>query len=244
MFFWNEKSIRWMEEAANYTGYYQKLAERISPYLKKDDTVCELGCGLGFLACALAPKVTHITAVDISGLAIANLGEKVAAGQIVNITPVVADWRTWHPHKYSRNGKFDVVLLSYFNALKRDWAQVLKLADRTIIAVLPNGESSAKMICKQYNPFCEDEEGRETVSNVMPFLKDENIPYQLISFDSEYGQPLRDLADAYNYLSHYHIGGEDGIKDYLHERLMPLNYGYYLPKLKKSGIIVIDLKSI
>lgn len=237
MFFWDEKSIRWMDEAANYTGYYQKLAERISPYLRKDDTVCELGCGTGYLACVLAPKIAHITAVDISDLAIAKFREKLTAAHIDNITPVAADWRTWQPQGYSKNGKFDVVLLSYFNALIRDWPQVLKLAQRGIIAVLPNEESP----CRQHNPLFNDEEGRETVSNVIPFLKAKSIPYQLLAFDSEFGQPVRDWTDAFEYLSHYYVGDEAGIKDYLHKHLVEREGRYYLPKLKKSGIIIIDL---
>lgn len=244
MFFWDEDNLRWMEDAANYTGYYQKLAKMILPYVKKEDTVCELGCGPGYLACALAPGVSQITALDISGLAIAKLGEKLASNHIANIRPVLADWHTWQPREYSPNGKFDVVLLSYFNALKRDWSRILELADRVIIAVLPDGERGFKMTCKNYDPLGEDEEGRETVVNVIPFLKNENVPYQLIGFDAEYGQPVRDLADAYNFLSHYYLSDEAAIKDYLQKQLMPLENGYYLPKLKKSGIIVIELKSM
>jgi len=241
MFYWDEENIRWMEEAAAYTGHYQKLSNIILPYLKRDDTVCEIGCGLGHLACVLAPKVAHVTAVDISDLAVSKLKERVAANNITNLTPVFADWSTWMPQEHTKNGKFDVVLLSYFSAIKRNWPQMLKLADRSVIAVLANGESGNKMACKQYNPIYEDKEGRETVLNVIPFLRNEKIPYELIKCDTDYGQPVRSLEDAYNYVARYYLGDEKVIKEYLQENLVPLENGYYLPKLKKSGIIIIDI---
>lgn len=243
MLTWDENNIRWMEDAATHTNYYEKLLEYIAPYLKADDQVCEIACGLGHLACAIADQVEYVTAIDISPEVIAKTREKAIRDNIINLSAVECDWRLYKQKGCNENVKFDVVLLSYFSALKKNWKEISSLSNRLIIAVLANGESGTKLKSKLYKPIFEDEDknGRETIYNVVPFLEENNIPYELIECEIEYGQPLQSLEDAYDYVTRYYNVDETEKNQFLQNRLVSTNDGYYLPKLKKSGILIVKV---
>ena len=238
MFIWSKDTICWLEEAASYTNYYNQLAAYIEPYLKPYFNVCEIGCGLGHLACAISPNVKSITAVDINDSAIDKVIEVSQKLNITNITPIVANWVNWQPQI-----KYDIVMLSYFNAVKSNWQELKKLTKRYIIAILSNGESGSNLICNQYDPIYESEHGRENIFNVTAFLNKNHIKYRLIEQELEFGQPLNDWEDAFKYVKHYYLATNEEINKYLKTYLIPMNERYYLPKLKKSGIIIIDLEN-
>jgi len=243
MLTWDENNIHWMEDAAAHTNYYEKLLEYIAPYLKVGDQVCEIACGLGHLTCAIANKVDYVTAIDISPEVIAKTREKAMRDNITNLSTVECDWLLYKQENHSENAKFDVVLLSYFSALKKNWKEISSLSNRLIIAVLANGESGTKLKSKLYKPIFEDvdKNGRETIYNVVPFLEENNIPYELIECEIEYGQPLQSIEDAYKYVARYYSAGEAETKQFLQKRLVSTDKGYYLPKMKKSGILIIKV---
>ena len=62
MFEWTEERVSFMADACERTDFHEKLAALLSPYLKKTDSVCDAGCGLGYLSLALSPLVGHVTA--------------------------------------------------------------------------------------------------------------------------------------------------------------------------------------
>ena len=236
-FVWSPERVKWLEDAAEYSGYYNKLAEQIAPFLEPDFSICEIGCGLGYLACALAPMVKHVSAIDISHKAIAKASMLADRKKISNITLLEKDWRSFQTAK-----KFDAVIICYFSAVRANWSQLEKLSSKYIIAILANGKSGTNLISNQYNPSLEDPQGRDTVPNVTAYLRRKNISYKLIEQQLEYGQPLKDYEDGVAFVKEYYaIKGRENIKAYLEENLQSLGMGYYLPKQKKSGIIVIDL---
>jgi len=237
MFIWDEDNIRWMEAAADCTGYYEELARIVEPYLMKKDKICEIGCGLGHFACAIAPIVSHVTAVDISEKAIERVKNLVEKKEITNLTPIHGDWTQF----VEENGDcFDVVMLSYISALRKNWEELRKLTKGQIIAVLANGESGTGLQSALYNPIFEDTSGRDTIINVIPFLEARGISYKLIECELEHGQPLEDIEDAYNFTSRYYKEKEVDLRGYLQRSLLPQNNRYYLPKIKKSGILIIE----
>lgn len=237
MFIWSDQTIGWFQDAAEYTHYYDHIAEHIRPFLKKDDTLCEIGCGLGYFSAALASKVHHITAVDISNRAICQMKKNLETRQITNVALIEANWLNWQPEK-----KFDAIIISYFNAIRKNWLKLTQLSRKYIIAVLANGQSSNNLICKNYSFQPNNEFERETVANVSDFLQTNHIPYTLIELELEFGQPLANYASAKQFLRHYYaMENEEKITAYLQKNLQLLSDGYYLPKIKKSGIIIIDL---
>lgn len=61
---WTEQTIRWYCDAAVYTGFFHHLAGLLQEYLPQEETVCDLGCGIGCLALELAALGYRTTAVD------------------------------------------------------------------------------------------------------------------------------------------------------------------------------------
>lgn len=241
MFLWDEDNIRWMEEASEATGYYEELSRLILTYLKPSDRVCEIGCGLGHLACAIAPYVKHITAIDINEKAIEKVGEKVKNKGLVNVTPVSMDWTKWeNVASVNEEPVVDVILFSYISAVRKDWDRLKSFGGRRIIGILSNGSSGTGLTGSLYTKDLERNERRDTIDNVLPFLVERGIPYELIECELEYGQPLKDKVDAENFVKRYYREEMVDLEGYLAHRLIPRKDGFYLPKIKKSGILVID----
>lgn len=88
MFRWTDDMIRFMADAADKTDFHRRLASELLPWLHPDDTVCDAGCGLGYLSLALAPHVRHITAAERDAAALAVLERELAARHIENVTPL------------------------------------------------------------------------------------------------------------------------------------------------------------
>ncbi len=241
MFRWDEENIRWLEEAAAVTNYYQKLAERIAPYLKHTDKLCEIGCGLGHLACAVAPEVKQVTAIDIDQLAIAKLREKISCGNIKNLIPVQENWLDFSINNQLAEQKFDVVLLSYINVFKESWEALRSLSKGLIIAILANGSSSIELANDQQE--ITREKHKEKIADIIPWLRENKLSYELIDCELEYGQPLASLEDAESYLARYYKADTSEIKEYLDQHLLVDGAKYYLPKKRKSGILIIDINS-
>ena len=241
MFRWDEENIRWLEEAAAVTNYYQKLAERIAPYLKHTDKLCEIGCGLGHLACAVAPEVKQVTAIDIDQLAIAKLREKISCGNIKNLIPVQENWLDFSINNQIAEQKFEVVLLSYINVFIKNWEALRSLSKGLIIAILANGSSGIELANNQQRITHENR--KEKIADIIPWLRKNKLSYEFIACELEYGQPLLSLEDAESYLRRYYQAAKTEINSYLAQHLLANGTKYYLPKQKKSGILIIDINS-
>ena len=60
--------------------------------IKRDDTILDIGCGPGILTIPLAHKAKHVTAVDISPIALKSLEKKAIEDGLNNITYISKKW--------------------------------------------------------------------------------------------------------------------------------------------------------
>mgnify|MGYP002675017829 FL=1 len=90
MFEWTEERVSFMADACERTDFHTKLAALLSPYLKRTDSVCDAGCGLGYLSLALAPLVGHVTAAERDDRALDVLRCQLAQRDIRNVTPLLS----------------------------------------------------------------------------------------------------------------------------------------------------------
>jgi ubiquinone/menaquinone biosynthesis C-methylase UbiE len=90
---WNERVESWEEVAASGTflAIRDRIVELAEP--RRDDLVVDLGAGTGLLALALAPRVRHLVAVDISEPMLERLDDRAATDGLANVEPLVADLR-------------------------------------------------------------------------------------------------------------------------------------------------------
>ena len=61
---WNKRKIEWYERAANYSSFHLQLTTKIESYIKQDESIIELGCGLGYVAENLYNHGYSILAID------------------------------------------------------------------------------------------------------------------------------------------------------------------------------------
>ena len=64
MFVWTPDMIRFMQAANEKSDYHARLAAILTPKLPGCRTLCDAGCGLGYLSLALAPYVRRVTAAE------------------------------------------------------------------------------------------------------------------------------------------------------------------------------------
>ena len=84
--YWNKRAALYDEQVKDeYADAYEETISRSLAYCKDSDEVLEIACGTGIVTLALAERVKHITAVDISEEMIARLSEK-AGGSVQNLT--------------------------------------------------------------------------------------------------------------------------------------------------------------
>ena len=97
MFEWTEERVSFMADACERTDFHEKLAALLSPYLKRTDSVCDAGCGLGYLSLALSPLVGHVTAAERDDRALDVLRRQLVRRHIRNVTPLCTDVLAYTP---------------------------------------------------------------------------------------------------------------------------------------------------
>lgn len=63
MFYWTDEKIDWYERASRYTSFHKLLSDEIEKLSNKDESILELGCGLGHVS-ALLSSNHPIVALD------------------------------------------------------------------------------------------------------------------------------------------------------------------------------------
>ncbi|MEG0292600.1 MAG: class I SAM-dependent methyltransferase [Anaerovoracaceae bacterium] len=214
MFIWTNESIRWYERAANHSNFYHKLAAQISPYLNKDDSLCDLGCGLGYLSIALSPYVNRITSIDIDSRPLKVLSQNIKSMKIKNINPCHQN-----AMELSNNpaNKWDTLVLCYFGQILNpsDFDYFYSLCHKQII-IIAN---------KNWQEILE-------------------LPPHLIikreSLSLNFNQPFNNPEEARMYFAHYLRGKTHGtVEDRMKELVEDGAGNLFLPKEKQMDIIVI-----
>lgn len=226
MFLWNDKSLKWMRDAANYTNYYTIISEQLKDILTEESSVCEIGCGIGYLSLNMAKYVKDILAVDVSEKALETMKEEMNDREITNIQIINADWHNLLDY-YGEN-KFHITMYSNFTAITTDWEKLKAITSRYIVAVLPRVQNP------NYGK-------RETLSNAMEFLDDSGIDYQCITHDLQFGQPFYDENEIDEYLKLYKVNSAEDKKEEIMNHPLTKEGFYFLDKIKKSGTLIIKL---
>lgn len=226
---WDENSSRRFLDASVYSGFHKALARKIIPYLYPDDTLCDIGCGLGRLDLELAPHVSEILAIDVSEYAVNTLKRDANRAGLKNISVRCGD-------AAELTSGFDVILLSLFGIY--DTFGTLGLCRRRFIRIVSASKKSGLY----------PERHRREVKDAVPLVQNEldaqGIEYKLELCSFEFGQPLRTWQDAASFvLSNAPEAGPGEIDIFLDENIERTGRGdfpYYLPYLKELGIFIID----
>lgn len=242
MFLWTEESIKWIDQAAIYTGYYKKLANAIKEYLSPSDHICEIACGTGHLAMELSPYVRKINAVDISEQAIefamkkkSTLKEGTIGG---NVYFKACDWQ-----EYCTDKNFDVIIFTYFGIQEEQWKALQDSTQRCIIAALPfektwrrSSEFKKEEVTDEKKENC-----IETVEGLLKVIEINKLNYEMETLTIEFGQPFNNEKEIEDYLDHYYPSLNENERSEKKNKIQKKGRIVYLPKKKNLAIIKVVL---
>jgi len=229
---WTNQSIRWFTDASEYTNFHKNLVTKIIPYVKPKDTLCDVGCGLGRLDIYLASHVSQITAIDSEVKVIEELNKKAEDMGICNLNAICSDAsESATPH--------DVFLMSffgYFDEMKKYFQRCNKKLIR-ITNLSDKGNLYPEIYRRKVKP---------SVPLLETQLKEQGLPYMLITDAIEFGQPLRSEDDAKNFVLY---NAPDATPNEINQFLKTHgqntgrpDFPIYIPNKKKIGIFIIDME--
>lgn len=177
---WSERKIEWYERASSQCSFHRELSAVIERYLKKGESVLELGCGLGHTAAVLSS--THpVTAIDIEGAPI-----KAAVEREGKNIYHVSDWREWKE-------KSDAVLCIFFGRLydTERLSSLFSLASRHLVYVYSEHRGQSGSLVSRPVP---------TLSQMKTFLSSEGYTAESESFTIPFPQPLKSMEEAVEFI--------------------------------------------
>lgn len=231
-FHWTNNSIRWYAQAAEACSFHQEIAKRLTTHLTKEDIVCDLGCGLGYLDFSIAPYVKTIKAIDTDPLAFSFLTNRLINSP-TNIIPIFSDYKD-----YLSTSPVDIVLMSFFGNIRdiKHFYEFYNFCKKKFIYIV-NGEKASQLSPTNTSPLREKVYAKEFAY----FLEEHSIPYHFESVTLEFGQPFSTYEDAIDFLTHYypHCTRKEQEK-FLNITLQQTTNGFYLPNQKEIGIFIIE----
>ena len=226
---WDRQTIGRFIDASSYTGFHKALAQKLVNYLEPEDTLLDVGCGLGRLDIEIAPYVSGITAVDISESAIRFLKRDI----------VLSGLRNLHVRRGEVSdveGRFDVIVLSFFG--RPDISEFLERCNRRIIRIVSAGKKSGLY------PEQRRRKAKIDVTVIQNELLAHGINHSMELCSFEFGQPLRTRRDAELFvLSNAPESEPEEINDFLSKNIEHTgreDFPFYLPYRKELGIFIID----
>ncbi len=215
---WSEERIRWYERASNATGFHRALADVLEEHITKEESILELGCGLGYVSALLAMDGYAIKATDIDKRAI----EEARRIHKLDI------FSTLDAEKVEDEA--DVILLLYFGRISENdnLHHYLSHAHKRLIAVISEHRGQSKELRKN------SEEPAKTENHLKRF---DALRWERIAFNASFDQPLSSYDDAAAYIETMY--GRERMAEYM--RYVRNEDGrLYLPNEKHSSIFIID----
>ena len=225
MFKWTQESIAYMDDACRRTDFHRKLTAELQPYLRETDSVCDAGCGLGYLSLSLAPYVGAVTAVERDSQALAVLEREVKARGIGNVTAVQDDVLAYRP-----DTRFDAMVFCFFGSIEEILAAAARCCRGTVLAVVRN-DVRHRFSGKSRGP------GRHSYETACRILTEKGISFTTRTASFAFDQPFRSLEAARRFFELY--GGSEDWRARLVETGDP-EFPWHLPSRRDFGLIVFQ----
>ena len=226
MFEWTEERVSFMADACERTDFHEKLAALLSPYLQKTDSVCDAGCGLGYLSLALSPLVGHVTAAERDDRALDVLRRQMARRHIRNVTPLCTDVLAYTPPV-----PFDAMVFCFFGSMEEIVAAARRQCRGTVLAIVRDDT------CHRFSG-APREPGRHSFESACSYLERQGIPYTSRRMALDFPQPLRTREDAQRFMALYGGGDEaEALPTPLVSTGDP-EFPWQLPGVRRFGMII------
>lgn len=226
MFKWTQESIAYMDDACRRTDFHRKLTAELQPYLRETDSVCDAGCGLGYLSLSLAPYVGAVTAVERDSQALAVLEREVKARGIANVTAVQDDVLAYRP-----DTRFDAMVFCFFGSIEEILAAAARCCRGTVLAVVRN-DARHRFSGKSRGP------GGHSYETACRILTEKGISFTTRTASFAFDQPFRSLEAARRFFELY--GGSEDWRSRLVETGDP-EFPWQLPSRRDFGLITFQM---
>jgi SAM-dependent methyltransferase len=225
---WSRQRIEWYQRAVAYTHFDRLLADAIVPYLPKGETVCDLGCGTGYLAMELARRGYAVTAFDANELTQSYISQEAWRRGLPGLTPQRGSW-----FDLPREPHWDHVVMVFAGHLDQDLSLFLDLCRKQLILVLKDGDDSHVQA-----------DGVSPLKHVPVRQVEAQLGgYRYLSFGLTlpFGQPLKSMEECRAYLETFDadIWGAHSALHRVRESGDPL-YPLYLPGEKRMRLFVVE----
>ena len=230
MFEWNADKVRFMEDAAAWGDFHARLAALLTPYLPTDGHICDAGCGTGHLSLALSPYVKQVTAVDVSGEALALLADNCRKRDITNIDIRCGDIARLPPEE-----PYDAMVFCFFGHIEEILAISAAQCRGTVLAIMRNDSAhrfSAAQSAIRHGGY---PRGRAE-------LTARGIPFRAREGELPMGQPFRTLDDARRFFELYRRDGDTTpVTDALLQARLTAtgreDFPFFLPRSRRFGLL-------
>ena len=233
MFIWTDKSIELWQRAERFTDHYKELCNELIPYVDLDEEIYDIGCGLGYIDLELSPYVKSIRSFDVEKRVLDELKKSADKKGITNISTSRNDWTR------EEDNCCDTVLACSFGNLVECLDDFLRMAKKQVLIV----KRHKPKLTKKYIP------GKVAFSAQASeeYLKERGINYNKISFQSEFGQPLKSYEEALDFVRFHGMNRGEPEEKFLEENLISgekYGYKYYLPNKKDMVIFIISKEQL
>lgn len=227
-FTWTQERIRWYLDASERTDFHARLAGYIRPYIRPDDHLCDLGCGLGRVSLALAKDVAKVTCVDTDPQVLTVVERDAARLGIDNLVTCACG-------AAELQAPFDVGLMVYFGAPFSLMEACLTKTRRTLIRVMDQPGRDRPL----------GNRSRETPEAVCRALGEQGYAVERLQAALAFHQPLRSPAEGAAFLvCSYPQATPQDIQAVLAKELEETGdeeFPYRLPKVRRLEILVVSL---
>lgn len=235
LFEWTKEKIDYFISASEFTGFHEKLAGEIIPYLSREDDLIDIGCGLGLIDFEIANEVNSITAVDENELVIATISEEVIRRNVNNIHPKISDF------KDIKENKWDIMLLSFFGEPDKYLRELMTTSKKRTI-LITHGEdyqqTNSKLLPLAKTIYA---------TQLEDYFKSNDFNYLRKNIVMDFGQPFKSEEDATNFLESYALQTDPKerkrrIEEMLSkvEKTGDSQFPLFLPKERQISILVLE----
>lgn len=242
--FWNEERIKMYENACKLLNYPEvPLKEFFEEIIRPEDTVLEIGSGVGVVTLYLAEMCKRVIAVDEDVDGCENLRKRAKEKGLTNIDIVNNEWP--YPQAEAGDVSITVYVSKAFNTPEK-LRQLLQSTRRTGLFMIPHPSSNGDYPSFVYDELNIDLKTRPTYDDgkrTMELLEAEGIKYRYSIVPHEFGQPVKDLDEGAHFLMRMLKVKDDVFSKarQVVEKIAETRHGQlYIPYMRKNYMIIFE----
>ena len=219
MTWWTDESILWYERASKASDYHRRLTDEIERHIRENESVLELGCGLGYEAELLSGDGYDIRAVDIEPVVIEKARERT--GKDIFLCCDASELRE----------RFDVALCINYGHIE-DASDLKAMADH----------SSKKLlyVISRHSGHNQDTRPDRT-DLICSILEREGYSYTRSDLALDFSQPLRSEDEAKSFIRWTYLGKNQNQYLGFLEKTYDKDYPYVFRNRK--NLVLFDIET-